>query len=295
MADGLIVRALSSFYYVKAEEKIWECKARGLFKIKTNQRNPLVGDWVEFEKTGESQGYIIDIQPRKNELIRPPISNVDQAILVFSVVEPDFNTVLLDRFIVHVEKANIHPIICLTKIDLLDDPSWIDEKVAPYVKMGYKVIHTSARQKMIEELNQVLQGKISVFAGQSGVGKSSLLNTLIPDLQLDTAIISQKLGRGKHTTRVVQMIELPTGGWVADTPGFSSLDFQGVESQTLGHYFADIDYYSDHCRYRGCLHDKEPGCAVKSAVEQGDISAIRYEHYVQFLRELKELEDNKWR
>ncbi|MFV9509928.1 ribosome small subunit-dependent GTPase A [Tepidibacillus sp. LV47] len=293
MPEGLIVRALSSFYYVKSGEKIWECKARGLFK--KHQKTPLVGDRVVFEIINDQQGYIIEILPRKNELIRPPISNVDQVVLVFSVVEPAFNSALLDRFLVHVEKAGIPSLICLTKMDLIEDSTSIDEKMDVYQKMGYKVVKTSSKNKDVEDLGKELEGKISVFAGQSGVGKSSLLNALVPSLQLETAGISQKLGRGRHTTRVVQMIELPSNGLVADTPGFSQLDFQGIDSTTLGKYFIDIDQFSDRCRFRGCLHVKEPGCAVKEAVEHGEISAERYSHYLEFLEEVKEKEERKWR
>ncbi|TCS84355.1 ribosome small subunit-dependent GTPase A [Tepidibacillus fermentans] len=293
MPEGLITRALSSFYYVKSNNHLWECKARGLFK--KHQITPLVGDRVIFEEINDQQGYITEILPRKNELVRPPISNVDQAVLVFSVAEPDFNSTLLDRFLVHVEKAGIPSLICLTKLDLIEDSTIIDEKMDVYQKMGYKVVKTSSKTKNVEELEKELEGKISVFAGQSGVGKSSLLNALIPSLQLETAGISPKLGRGKHTTRVVQMIELPSDGLVADTPGFSQLDFQGIDSNTLGRYFIDIDQFSDRCRFRGCLHVKEPGCAVKEAVENGEISAERYSHYLDFYEEVKEKEEKKWR
>ncbi|WP_339063432.1 ribosome small subunit-dependent GTPase A [Tepidibacillus marianensis] len=293
MQEGLIVRALSSFYYVKSEDKLWECKARGLFK--KQQLSPLVGDKVVFDVVGENQGYIYQILPRKNSLVRPPISNVDQAILVFSAVEPNFSNILLDRFLVHVEKAGIHPIICLTKMDLVKDLKTLDEQIQVYEEMEYNVIRTSSKLKKTEDLQKVLEGKISVFAGQSGVGKSSLLNSFIPELDLETAGISRKLGRGKHTTRVVHMIELSFNGYVADTPGFSQLDFQGIDSNELARYFIDIDHYGDHCRYRGCLHIKEPSCAVKEAVKAGQISSERYENYLQFLQEIKEIEERKWR
>jgi len=293
MQEGLIVRALSSFYYVKSEDKLWECKARGLFK--KNQQSPLVGDWVIFDVVGENQGYIQQILPRKNSLVRPPISNVDQAILVFSAVEPNFSSILLDRFLVHVEKSRISPIICLTKMDLVTDIEKLDKQIQVYEKMGYKVIRTSSKRNQTNVLLKELENKISVFAGQSGVGKSSLLNSLIPELKLETAVISQKLGRGKHTTRVVQMIELSSNGLVADTPGFSQLDFKGIDVNELARYFIDIGHFTDQCRYRGCLHVKEPGCAVKDAVESNEISVDRYEHYLQFLQELKEIEDRKWR
>ncbi len=294
MPEGRIIRALSGFYYVEADGVIWECKARGIFKKKN--LSPLVGDYVVFDATDEKKGYITELKPRKNELHRPPICNVDQVILVFSIKEPSYNANLLDKFIIHVENADIEPIICLTKLDLANDETKIFEKVANiYRSIGYRVLETSKYGIGKEELTEVLKGKISVFAGQSGVGKSSLLNTILPTLELETAPISQKLGRGKHTTRVVQLIDLPDGGKVADTPGFGQLDFQNIESADLSSLFIEFQAYTEQCRFRGCMHVNEPGCAVKAAVSENKITAERYKHYVEFLQEIREKEENKWR
>ncbi len=294
MPKGLIVRALSSFYYVTSENKVYECKARGVFK--KQKVSPLVGDYVTFDLVDSDKGYIMEVDKRKNELVRPPISNVDQAILVFSVNEPGFNSTLMDKFIIHIEKADIKPIICITKMDLLSD---LDERIKAQMKkyssIGYQVITTSKNGEGIEDLQKTLKNKISVFSGQSGVGKSTLLNTLLPQLNLETAQISKKLGRGKHTTREVQLIVLPEGGLVADTPGFSQLDFEGIASGELQEYFIEFAKYNQQCKYRSCMHKKEPGCAVKEAVSKDEIDDERYQHYLNFLTEIEEMEERKWR
>lgn len=294
MPEGQIVRALSSFYYVESEGEHWECKARGIFKKR--KESPLVGDYVSFEIVNANQGLITSIKSRKNELNRPPVSNIDQVILVFSSTKPEFSSLLLDKFLVHSEKAGVTPMICITKTDLVKDQKEVlEEALNVYRKIGYRVLKTNKYGEGIEDLKEVLKGKISVFAGQSGVGKSTLLNTLIPDLELETGDISQKLARGKHTTRVVQFIHLPEGGKVADTPGFSQLDFQEINSRELQNFFREFKKYFGHCRFRGCLHDNEPGCAVKEAVSQQKIDHKRYEHYIEFLKEIKEKEEKKWR
>lgn len=294
MPDGQIIRGLSSFYYVESDNKIWECKARGLFK--KNKVTPLVGDYVRFEIVDENHGFVTDIKSRANELNRPPISNVDQAILVFSIKEPDFSPLLLDKFLVHVERANIKPIICITKTDLLNKPdSDLDAQLKVYQDVGYALIKTNKLGQGIDELKEILKDKISVFAGQSGVGKSTLLNKFLPGIDLETADISRKLGRGKHTTREVQLIHLPEGGMVADNPGFSQIDYNGIESEDLADYFVEFADYSRECKFRGCLHENEPGCAVKSAVLEQKINSERYAHYLDFLKEIKKKEERKWR
>jgi len=294
MPEGQIVRALSSFYYVQFEDGVIECKARGLFK--KNNISPLVGDYVLFDLTDNNHGLITEVKPRKNELVRPPISNVDQALLVFSAKEPDINFMLLDKFLVHVEQANIEPIICVTKLDLVDvNDEELEKQLQVYKSIGYTVIKTSKLGEDLNELESILRDKVTVFSGQSGVGKSTLLNSLLPFLDLETGDISHRLGRGKHTTRVVQLINLPFGGAVADTPGFSQLDFSGIESVDLENYFIEFSHYSSQCRFRGCNHCNEPGCAVKSAVEDNRIAKERYEHYLEFLEEIKAQEQRKWR
>jgi ribosome biogenesis GTPase len=232
----------------------------------------------------------MEVKNRKNELVRPPIANVDQAILVFSAAQPDFSTVLLDRFLVLVEFNHIQPLICITKMDLanVEQSQDILQYAEQYKSAGYEVILTSSETETgIEELNPHLENKISVFAGQSGVGKSSLLNVLRPDLELKTNDISTHLGRGKHTTRHVELISIGNG-LVADTPGFSSLEFTDIEAEDLAGCFPEIQRASDHCKFRGCLHVSEPKCGVKKAVDNKEIPEYRYQHYLDFLQEIKE-------
>jgi ribosome biogenesis GTPase / thiamine phosphate phosphatase len=288
MPEGKIVKALSGFYYVLHEGELVQCRGRGVFR--KNKITPLVGDEVIYQAENAREGYIMEVKARKNELVRPPIANVDQAILVFSAVEPDFSTVLLDRFLVLVEFNHIQPLICITKIDLVDKEQIqaIIKYADQYRDVGYEVILTSSETEMgIQALTPHVDNKISVFAGQSGVGKSSLLNVLRPDLELKTNDISTHLGRGKHTTRHVELIGIGNG-LIADTPGFSSLEFTNIEVEDLSSCFPEIASCGENCKFRGCLHISEPKCAVKTAVESGEITNYRYEHYVEFLQEIKD-------
>ncbi|MPQ25892.1 ribosome small subunit-dependent GTPase A [Bacillus paralicheniformis] len=289
MPEGKIIKALSGFYYVLDGDQIIQCRGRGVFR--KNKVTPLVGDDVVYQADNDKEGYILEIKDRFNELVRPPISNVDQAVLVFSAKEPTFSTSLLDRFLVLVEAGDIRPIICITKMDLVDDDA-LKERIHQYAEdyrnIGYSVYLTSMKNGSgIKDIISHFQDKITVFAGQSGVGKSSLLNAISPDLELKTAGISAHLGRGKHTTRHVELIDI-NGGLVADTPGFSSLEFAGIEAEDLGSAFLEIGEKSAECKFRGCLHMKEPNCAVKRAVENGEITQYRYDHYVEFLTEIKD-------
>lgn len=287
MPEGKIVKALSGFYYVLSNDKLVQCRGRGIFR--KNKITPLVGDEVVFQAENDSEGYILEIKERKNELVRPPIANVDQAILVFSAVEPDFSTALLDRFLVLIEYNRIRPLICITKMDLTSEGEKINiyKFADDYRKAGYEVLLTSSEtEEGINELLPYIKGEISVFAGQSGVGKSSLLNVLRPDLSLKTNDISNHLGRGKHTTRHVELIHIGEG-LVADTPGFSSLEFTEIEAEELNFCFPEIQTLSEECKFRACLHITEPKCAVKSAYENGELPAYRYEHYLEFLDEIK--------
>ncbi|MGA8942049.1 MAG: ribosome small subunit-dependent GTPase A [Thermoactinomyces sp.] len=292
MPIGQIVKAISGFYYVRTDDgKLFKCRARGVFKFEKRKLTPLVGDLVEMEQTGLDEGVVTSVQPRSSELIRPPIANVDQAVVVCSLRQPRFQQMPLDRFLVHSEREGLKIVIVLTKKDLVKDRA--EEEIgrirAVYQPAGYPVIATSIKtQEGIGELKQCLKGKVSVFAGQSGVGKSSLLNRLLPDRELETGKVSAKIGRGRHTTRQVELLPLPEGGQVADTPGFSQLQFKGMEAVELGQYFPEIRERSAGCRFRGCLHINEPDCAVKSALEQGAIDGSRYRHYTQFLSEIKE-------
>ncbi len=287
MAQGQIRKALSGYYYVYDGEQLIQCRGRGVFR--NRGESPLVGDFVEYSlETKGSDGTIQKIMERQNELVRPPIANIDQGILVFSVKEPNFNTILLDRFLVVLESFHVHPIICLTKMDLLEDHEREELQcyIADYEKMGYTVLQTyKGEEELVDRLQPILKEKTSVLAGQSGVGKSTLLNTLIPDLNLKTGIISQSLGRGKHTTRHVELIEV-CNGLLADTPGFSSFDFDEIEKEELGACFPEMARIAEDCKFRGCLHLKEPKCAVKAAVETGEIRDYRYKHYEQFMQEI---------
>ncbi|WP_160040921.1 MULTISPECIES: ribosome small subunit-dependent GTPase A [Paenibacillus] len=299
MPEGVIVKALSGYYYVKPLENgmaasgdgdAIQCRARGIFKKKGV--TPLVGDHILYSHTENGEGVVDEILPRRSELIRPPVANVDLAVLVFSVREPDLNLQLLDKFLVHIEHAGLDTVICLTKQDLLEggageDPVALVQSL--YENIGYQVIVSSSRLGLgTELLTERLKGQISVFSGQSGVGKSSLLNRLVPGLELETSAISMRLGRGKHTTRHVELIELPGGGFVADTPGFSQLDFLELGVEELSTCFREFASYAEACKFRGCSHTHEPGCKVREAAEAGKIAASRYEHYVQFLNEMKD-------
>ncbi|WP_338444334.1 ribosome small subunit-dependent GTPase A [Bacillus spizizenii] len=293
MPEGKIIKALSGFYYVLDEsedsDKVIQCRGRGIFR--KNKITPLVGDYVVYQAENDKEGYLLEIKERTNELIRPPICNVDQAVLVFSAVQPSFSTALLDRFLVLVEANDIQPIICITKMDLIEDQDTQDTIPAyaeDYRNIGYDVYLTSSKdQDSLADIIPHFQDKTTVFAGQSGVGKSSLLNAISPELGLKTNEISEHLGRGKHTTRHVELIHT-SGGLVADTPGFSSLEFTDIEEEELGYTFPDIREKSSSCKFRGCLHLKEPKCAVKQAVEDGELKQYRYDHYVEFMTEIKD-------
>lgn len=288
MPEGRIVKALSGFYYVDNGQQVYQCRARGLFKKKGAKINPLVGDWVVYDAISETEGYVMEVGERSSELLRPPISNVDQAVLVFSMAEPAFAPFLLDKFLVHTENAQIDAVIVLSKADKAER-SEVEAIAEKYEAIGYRVIPTSTKQKQgLDQVREVLQGRISVFAGQSGVGKSSLINAVFSGISLQTGDISQKLGRGRHTTRHVELIPLEGGGYVADTPGFSSLEFVGMDEQDLAEGFRDFAALSSQCKFRGCLHISEPGCAVQQALEEGRLHRDRYEHYKQFREELKE-------
>lgn len=292
MPKGTIIKALSGYYYVKSEGEIYQCRGRGNFRKR--KLTPLVGDDVEFESSNKTDGYVLELFERKNELIRPPIANVDQALIIFSTQEPAFSTLLLDRFLVHIEANDILPVICVSKLDLLNEGQDINTQLDVYRKIGYHVIETSSiEEKGLEDVRNVFADKVTVVAGQSGVGKSTLLNALNPELNLETNEISNHLGRGKHTTRHVELI--PFGeGLVADTPGFSSLDFVDMEPEDLTIYFPEMRERRPECKFRGCTHTSEPKCAVKEALAAGEISQFRYDHYVQFLEELKEQKQRRY-
>lgn len=287
MGEGQIVKALSGFYYVKTEDEIYACKGRGVFRKRNI--NPLVGDFVNFDVTNEGEGYITEIKTRKNELVRPPIANIDQALIVSSAKMPKFSPLLLDRFLVLIESNYIKPIIFITKVDTmtLQEQEEIEKYRRDYEKIGYPVELVNAQQGSdLKKLRYYFYEKVTVIAGQSGVGKSSILNALNPSLLIETDEISKSLGRGKHTTRHVELVEVGDG-LVADTPGFSSLEFTEIEQEDLTDCFPEFHTRKESCKFRGCLHDKEPACAIKQAVELGEITSYRYENYLSFLEEIQ--------
>ena len=275
---GIIVKALAGFYYVESEGKVYQTRARGNFRKKG--QIPYVGDEVEFSAEKDSEGYILKIAERQNSLVRPPIVNIDQAVVIMSAKEPDFNPNLLDRFLVLLEQKAIRPIIYISKLDLLRDDAELDVFLKAYQVIGYDIAKT------VEELLQFLIRKKTVFMGQTGVGKSTLLNKIAPDLKLETGEISESLGRGRHTTRAVSFYNL-NGGKIADTPGFSSLDYEVDNAEDLNRAFPEIAVVSRDCKFRSCTHTHEPNCAVKPAVGKGQIASFRFEDYLQFLSEIE--------
>ncbi|WP_370838637.1 ribosome small subunit-dependent GTPase A [Intestinibacter bartlettii] len=288
MIEGRIIKGIGGFYYIETEKGLYECRARGIFR--KNKITPLVGDFVKISVVDEDnkKGVVEEIQERKTELVRPPIANVNKALIVFAVKNPTPHLSLLDRFIVLAERENLEIVIILTKIDLDDDNTF--EKIKNiYEPCGYKVIGVSnLENKNIDKVKEELKDNTVVFAGPSGVGKSSLLNQIDSNFQLKTGDVSDKIKRGKHTTRHAELFELKFGGMVADTPGFSSLTLDDIEDIDLKDYFIEFEYYDD-CKFGSrCIHQNEPNCAVKEAVENGEIPKERYESYIQLLNEIRQ-------
>ena len=277
--QGIIIKSLAGFYYVEADGQVYQTRARGNFRKKG--QTPYVGDFVDFSAEDNSEGYILKIHERKNSLVRPPIVNIDQAVVIMSAKEPDFNANLLDRFLVLLEQKTIEPLIYISKLDLLEDRSQLDAYKAIYEKIGYPFLYS------LEELLPHLDKKVTVFMGQTGVGKSTLLNRIAPDLALETGQISDSLGRGRHTTRAVSFYNV-NGGKIADTPGFSSLDYEVKESELLNDCFPELAEVSQGCKFRTCTHTHEPACAVKLALESGQVAQSRYDNYLQFLSEIEQ-------
>ncbi|MUV40014.1 putative ribosome bioproteinis GTPase RsgA [Lentibacillus sp. JNUCC-1] len=287
MLEGRIIKALSGFYYVKTHNQIYQTRGRGLFRNQSIK--PLVGDLVKFDAREEMEGYITEILPRRNELIRPPIANIDQAIVMSSAENPSFSPLLLDRFLVLLEAKQIHAVIVISKMDLAatEKLAEVRSTLNAYEALGYPVLSLSAHNHdELQKLEPHINNKVSVIAGQSGVGKSTLINALDETLELETGAISKSLGRGRHTTRHVELLEVYEG-LVADTPGFSSIDFSDIELQSLSSCFPEIRNRQDDCKFRGCSHRTEPGCAVKAAVEAQEIATFRYNHYLRFYEEIQ--------
>ena len=286
---GRIIKGIAGFYYIYAEDgQVYECKAKGIFR-KDNQK-PLVGDNVEISilDENEKEGSVTAILPRKNSLIRPAVANVDQAFVIFAMENPKPNYMLLDRFLIMMEQQGIPAVVCFNKKDLGTEEE-LDFLYRTYTQCGYRVILSSAlKGEGISEIHEILRGKTTVVAGPSGVGKSSLTNSLQREIQMETGEISKKLKRGKHTTRHSQVIPVGEDTFLVDTPGFSSLYLTDMEEQELKNYFPEFREYEEECRFQGCRHIHEPGCAVKEALEADKISRLRYEDYLALHQELKE-------
>lgn len=273
--EGRIIKNISNDYVVKVDNELYTCKPRGKFRI--SNLTPLVGDIVEID---ENNNYIIDIKKRKNSLIRPSVSNIDKAIIVTSV-KPKLDTNLLDKLLILTMYNNIEPVICFTKLDLLnlEELKEINSIINYYESIGYVTV----RNTQIDKIKSILKNNLSVFVGQSGAGKSSLLNKLDSKLELKTNEISKALGRGKHTTRHVELFEV-CEGLVVDTPGFSSLDLSSLSNMDIRDNMKEMFDNLDKCKYRDCMHYKEDGCYVKSLVNDNVIMKSRYENYISFLR-----------
>ena len=277
MENGIIIKAVSGFYYVEVGNAVYECKARGSFR--KNSESPMVGDNVEFSKTQDDKGVVERIRERKNHLSRPPIANIDKMFIVSSYSTPAPSPLIIDTMTAIAEDKGIEPIIVFNKCDM----GSFDDIASVYRRSGFKVFTVSAKeQKGIEELRDELCGCISVFAGNTGVGKSSILNALFPRLSLETGDVSQKLGRGRHTTRHVSLHAIENGTYIADTPGFSSLDIEESDilyKENLQFAFREFDDFLGTCKFNSCTHTCEKGCAVIDAVQSGNIPESRYESY----------------
>ena len=270
--QGIIIKIISNDYTIKCGSNLYICKARG--KFRKDKITPLVGDNVLFDV---EKKYIIDVLPRKTCLVRPPVANIDQAFVVTSVKHPDLDLNLLDKMLCIIEYNNIKPIICFTKMDLLDDLEYVNSIIDYYKKIGYTVFTNTE----IDEIKKVFKNKVTVFTGQSGAGKSTLLNKLDSNLNLKTDEISMALGRGKHTTRHVELIEL-YDGLIADTPGFSSINFIEMSNADIRDNFIEFNKYREYCEYKDCMHNKEVNCEIKKRLN-GDILNSRYENYIKFI------------
>ncbi len=286
---GKIVKGIAGFYYVHVVESgLYECKAKGVFR--KEKQKPLVGDNVEIDilDKEDKKGNIVKIHERKNDLIRPLVANVDQAMVVFAITKPKPHFNLLDRFLIMMEQKDIPVYLVFNKLDIATQEE-VNELENIYRNSGYKIIFVSAKEEEnIEQLYTVLENKTTVIAGPSGVGKSTIINLLNPNAQMETGEISQKIERGKHTTRHSELFAVGSNGYIMDTPGFSSLYVNDFEKEELKWYFPEFDLYNGRCKFMGCNHVNEPQCAVKEAIASGTISDIRYKSYLDMYKELQE-------
>lgn len=293
--QGKIVKGIAGFYYVHVSGRgVYECKAKGIFR-KDNIK-PLVGDDVEIEITDAAnyKGNIISILLRRNSLIRPAVANIDQALVIFAVSKPEPNYNLLDRFLIMMRRQGLECIICFNKRDIASK----EERAAIrtiYENSGCTVLFASAMKKEgMEEIAAVLKDKTTAVAGPSGVGKSSIINCLQKNKTMETGAISEKIERGKHTTRHSELISISDRTYIMDTPGFSSLSLFDMEKDELKNYYPEFTPYEEKCKFLTCAHIHEPMCGVKDALELGKISQVRYDNYVAFYEELKEKEKRKY-
>lgn len=285
--QGKIVKGIAGFYYVYTAAGLVECKAKGIFR--KEKMKPLVGDIVEIEMVDQALllGNMIQILPRSNALIRPASANIDQALVIFAMVKPSPSFNLLDRFLITMEKQNLKAVICFNKKDIAP-PAQQQRLEEAYGKCGYQVLFASGTQKQgIREIRECLKGKTTVVAGPSGVGKSTIINALAPEANMETGEISRKIERGKHTTRHAQLFALGEDTFIMDTPGFTSLSLGEMEKEELREYYPEFMEYEKNCRFTGCHHVSEPVCGIKEALAQGKISQVRYDNYRVLYEELK--------
>lgn len=276
--EGRIIKALSGFYYVASGDEVYECRARGKFRL--DGTSPLVGDEVSFSPEGK-KGFITSVSERKNFFIRPAVANIDALVFIAANTNPVTDPFLIDRVSVIAQEADCKLIVCINKTDI--DPA--DELFSVYSASGFETVRVSAETGAgINELKSLLTGRVCAFTGNSGVGKSSILNAMLPELSLPVGEVSEKLGRGRHTTRHVELFDAGNGTFIADTPGFASFDvemMQSIEKQQLQYDFIEFNEYIGSCRFADCAHLKEPGCAVTSALKNGKIRQSRYDSYVR--------------
>ena len=292
--QGKIIKGIAGFYYVQTKNGVYECKAKGSFR--NRKHKPYVGDNVEitvlYEET--KKGNLDEILERKNFLIRPAVANVDQTLVIFAAAKPDPNLNLLDRFLIMMEQKDIPVVLVFNKKDAAEQEK-LAELARIYENCGYQVLSVSALQEDgISEIKEILKGKTSTVAGPSGVGKSSIINLLQSDIQMETGDISEKIERGKHTTRHSELIAIEEETYIFDTPGFSSLYVTDMEKEDLKDYFPEFAQYEEECRFLGCVHVNEPVCGVKDALKEGKISQSRYDNYKLLYEELKENEKRKY-
>ncbi|NLK69744.1 MAG: ribosome small subunit-dependent GTPase A [Clostridiaceae bacterium] len=295
MPRGLILKGVGGFYTVESSNGFYECKVRGIFRKK--EITPLAGDFVNFTITDEDakEGWIEEIETRRNFFIRPAVANVNQVAIVMTRVSPEPDFLLVDKLLIAAEQKNITPIIIINKMDLIDEKD-ISEVKSIYRNTGYQIIPMSKVGKRgYEELHEKLKGCRTVFAGQSGVGKSTILNNIIDSWVMETGAVSSKIQRGRHTTRHVQLLPLDNDGYVVDTPGFSTMALEDIEYDQLRFMYPEFQGLEGNCRFNGCSHLREPGCAVKDSLKSGGISSSRYEGYQILYEELKLQYDNRYK